>query len=251
MATAVTFNPNNDDYPIEFELRETGEFARRTFRVDSQDFVEIVAASGLPRRGDQFSADFPALLCRRVIIREWIGSTHVKVECEYETQGAGGVIGGRGRDWTEMVSQPVAIQVFGSVDPGDPNRVGGGQGATKELYEVNFRVHAFLTESEFNTAYRNRLVGLHAGFTNNAPIQLPRLQGSGSSFTLARGQARYLGPQFQGVYEQGVVEVVHGIAARENHLAFWREEEPDGGVGIERSAVIYDEQDLSGLWSLV
>lgn len=250
MATATLFGPNQTNNPERIGRGIDGAWSgQRHFVVDSQDVLEVFLATGMPNYGDSWSGTITAPIVVFREIYEWIGDHSCRVRVDYASNASGTIVpGGIGNDWTEVVSQPSTFQAFSGVGADATTRIANGQGVSKEIFQIELRVHAYVTAANFPSLF-GRVIDLADGFVNSQPISTPRLMGSGLSLNFSAGQLRYVGFEVPGQFDDGVLEMIHVLAARPNHLAFWRDEEPDGGIGIEQSAVIYQETTFAGLWS--
>lgn len=263
---AIVAIPIVDNREWRESLARTGEGMQgiRHYKINT-DIAELaIDAIGLPQPGDKWSSKFPTLFATRTGGVERLGGKDElgngekgwsRIPVEYSTPSARGTIApsGPGDSWTEMQigtdSEQIKVVLAGDSDNINPNvpPVNDGQGISVSTGVFGVRVRTFQRPSD--PIDMQRLTDLaEVCKINLNPVTLPPLYKTGTRLSLAKGQIRYVVPEFNVVGD--LMEITHHmIIARVAGFVTWSEMDTSGRpTGRRFTERVLKYRDFNGLW---
>lgn len=236
----------------------------RHYKVNT-DIAELaIDAIGLPQPGEKWSSKFPTLFVTRNGGVERLGGRDAlgdgsagwsRIPVEYSTPSGRGSIApsGPGDSWTEIQvgteSEQIKAVLAGDTDSIDRTMppINDGQGLSVSVGVFGIRVRTFQRPGD--PIDMQRLTDLcEVSKINLNPVTLPPLYKTGTRLQLAKGQIRYISPEFNVIGD--LMEVTHNmIIARRAGTVRWSEMDTSGrptGRVLEGRVLMY--RDFTGLW---
>jgi len=262
--------------PPSINETDGGMEGEKWFWVNCDDCDRALAALGLPKRGDAWSAEFPELVCRNRVARHAGGTSDAStglngacvVQCTFRTLGGGGELPSPqvGQSFTYVVPQVGSQQLIYDVrygtdqypawtnpdqSPADPvyeqirSPIAGGRGASISVGATRMCIVVDMLPNAL-TAILPRMMWLQRWQSVNPEvIQLPPVIGALNRFTLQPGQAKYSCfeiPQTPLVAGDGqrLLRVTHQLEIAPDFKFRWKEEDQWGqAFGDEVESQVY------------
>jgi len=260
-----------------FTRTASGIQATRYGRIDTSDVGDAAAASGLPALGSAFhTTAYPAVVLRKIDIQPMAGGQGLgqgiapasanpgvsEVTLTYDSTGGGTIKNPKptepGEAWTEIENGSSSQTVYYGQDRADSSHadtalasippealvgpLNDGDGVSIDVPLISLTVvksYAASASIPFGTwaAKRNTL--------NDGSLAFPPLYKTGASWTLSKGQARYL--TFKVEVQGELLVVRHEFAVAPDHWQRIQERGPDGTVAKRLTVRVQDYGDHSGL----
>lgn len=230
--------------------QEGGWIGTRYYRINSRDPGMARKATGLPKRGDSWGDDEPDLRVVSIDVEPLGGEKSDPIagggwsiaQVRYETAGIS-VLGPHvydGQLWTRISTSVVTRPQELDVVTGEVIRE--GQGATVEDAIVEATVYHYRsTLPSFATFFAKMRT------VNQAPLELPNVEGKGKGITFAAGEVRYRHPEIGS--RDNLIEVAHHFALAPDHKFRWVAIDDRGEVADDpKVSDVYVIGDLGGLW---
>lgn len=126
--------------------------------------------------------------------------------------------------------------------------INNGEGVGRSVGMIRAKVTTYISASD--PVSISRIIGLaRRKAVNNAPLTLPAIYGTATTFLMGAGQVRYDGIDRPEV-TRGLTRVVHNLSLAEDWYFRWSLENADGSAagGSPQVSWVYEQADLSGLW---
>jgi hypothetical protein len=259
-----------------WDVSKDGITVREWGEINTADMVDAAEASGLPELGDPYDAvKYPDVTLRKIRIKPDVGGQRlgtgafpnaanpgwslVELEWSDEAPDGGGQITKAGQKFSTIVFSRGQQTVYYGIDTtltggnttinvasatplqlAPPINDGDGIGIAVGKLEV-IVTRGYAKGSEPNYASFSALLDK----LNLNPMTLPAIFKSTQTWSAARGELRYVGPE---VDPQGKLVVVrHRFEFARDHLVRFQTRKADGSLSRRYAARVDDYADLSGL----
>lgn len=253
----------------ELTLGRVAKRGQRNYLVNTDRADLAVTAQGVPARGDPWSAQHADLVVVQVGPVARIGGVanglgegaYSRVPVLYETPTAASFRPASPDDaYTELelvgasqtlnypLERTLRDQPGANGNPAEP--INGGDGESIPITAIRARVHTFWSAQTPLPVVSWLALCTPIPTLNDAPLRFPRVFGVPSRFTVAKGQARYMGFERPEVIEgTALVRVVHVVDLAETFLVHWqRKDQNRNAVGPVYADRFYEFRSLASLW---
>lgn len=261
MSTALPLEGKIGDLDTRPKLTRKGSASytgTRYFRVDTDDVVDAMLASGLPEPGDPFDAVRlpscqafeigPAMMVKGKAASDGSRSGFCVIPVQYATRDLQVLPYDAGDAFTTWVNAVNATTVYFGLEA-SPLAINDGEGTSKRTGSVQAKVTKYYTEAQFNAKLPTfNEYGLLLPVNSDA-FTLPPVRGFSTPYTFAYNESNrafYLG------YEQdvqgGLVVVTHTFEMGGSAKYLWSQRKSDGTVITPpKESTLYEERPFSGL----
>lgn len=269
MITGTPIIDPDRGFTEELTLGRAAKRGQRHYLVNTDRTDLAVTASGVPARGDAWSAQHPDLVVVQVgpVVRlggvpDGLGEgAWSRVPVLYETPSAASFRPATPDDaYTELelaggsqtVKYPIERTIRGQPNVfGNPNEpLNGGDGESIPVTTIRARVHTFWDAQTPLPVIAWLALCSPLPTLNDAPLRFPRVFGMPSRFTVGRGQARYMGfERPEAIEGTALVRVVHVVDLAESFLIEWqRRDQNRNAVGPVFQDRFFEFRSLASLW---